>query len=334
MLHYNRAGEPVGIITNIQTYTIHDGPGIRTEIFFKGCTMHCRWCSNPETISPQRQLGVYPSKCMTKDKCSWCLRACPEKENSPIRFDENGVLAGIDRTDACRGCLKCADVCPGRAIKAWGEEKTVPQLMKVIEGDRPFYEKTGGGVTLNGGEVLVQWEFAAMLLKACKEAGINTCVETALHVPPEHVKAILDYTDLIITDIKHMDSATHKKLTGQGNELILSNIEMLGKLGKKIVIRTPVVHRINSSEDNIRRTGEFLRDKLGGRIVAYQLLPYRRMGTEKYDSLEIPYPFEKYKAPERPVWEEELLKLSHILKTEYGLPAVAGSSGKLDVNLG
>ena len=147
------------------------------------------------------RLGVYPSKCMTKDKCSWCLRACPEKEHSPIHFDEDGVLAGIDRTDACRGCLKCADVCPGRAIKAWGEEKTVSQLMKIIEGDRPFYEKTGGGVTLNGGEVLVQWEFAAMLLKACKEAGINTCVETALHVPPEHVKAILDYTDLIITDI-------------------------------------------------------------------------------------------------------------------------------------
>ena len=330
MLHHNKKGEPVGIITNIQRYTIHDGPGIRTEIFFKGCTMHCLWCSNPETISPARELGVYPSKCMTRDKCSWCVKACP-LAGSPIKFDEDGLLKSIERGKDCTGCLKCADECPGHAIKSWGEEKTVPQLMKIIKGDISFYNRTGGGVTLNGGEVLLQWEFARELLKECRSAGINTCVETALCVPTEHMEAVYEYTDLVITDIKHMDPQVHKRLTGQSNELILKNIKRTAELGKKIVIRTPVVNGYNNSEDNIRRIGEFLRDELGGRIVAYQLLPYRRMGTEKYDSLEKQYPFEDYKAPEREVWEADLLHLSEILREEYGLPAVAGSSGKLDV---
>ena len=227
--------------------------------------------------------------------------------------------------------MKCADECPGHAIKSWGEEKTLAQLMKIIKGDINFYNRTGGGVTLNGGEVLLQWEFAKMLLKECKEVGINTCVETALCVPTEHMEEVFEYTDLVITDIKHMDSETHKKLTGQPNELILKNIKRASELGKKIVIRTPVVNGYNNSEENIRATGAFLRDELGGKIVAYQLLPYRRMGTEKYESLEKPYPFEDYKAPEREVWEADLLHLADILKDEFGLPAVAGSSEKLDV---
>ena len=318
------------VITNIQHYTIHDGPGIRTEIFFKGCTLHCLWCSNPETIKPYREIGVYPSKCMTEQKCSWCIKACPEK-GSPIKFDADGVLSAVTVTKSCLACLKCTDECPNHALKSWGEEKTIDELMRVIRADRDFYDRTGGGVTLNGGEVLCQWEAAEELLKRCKNEGINTCVETALNVPWEHAESVFAYTDLVITDIKHMDSATHKKLTGAGNELILQNIVKTVKLGKKLVIRTPVIAGYNNSEENIRATADFIRDKLNSKIIAYQLLPYRRMGTEKYESLMIPYPFEDYKAPEREVWEADLKKLEKMLREEYSLPATAGSSQKLNI---
>ena len=206
---------------------------------------------------------------------------------------------------------------------------TLPTLMKVIMEDRSYYEKTGGGVTLNGGEVMLQWEFARSLLKACREASVNTCVETALHCPREHMEAVYEYTDLVITDIKHMDLKAHKEITGAGNELILSNIKRTAELQKKLVIRTPVVPGYNGDEENIRKTGAFIRDELGGAIVQYQLLPFRKMGIEKYNSLGLQYPLENYKPPERSEWEANLSYLAGILITEYGLPAVVGSSSKL-----
>ena len=184
-------------------------------------------------------------------------------------------------------------------------------------------------MTLSGGEVLLQWEFAERLLRVCREAGIHTCVESALHVPWEHAEAVFRYTDLVITDIKHMDSASHRAITGAGNERILENILRTAALGKPLVIRTPVVPGYNGDEENIRRTGAFLRDRLGGRILQYQLLPYRRMGTEKYESIRRPYPMEAYRAPERAEWEPLLQRYAVLLREEYGLPAAAGSSARL-----
>ena len=329
MLHYNSKGEPCGIVTNIQKYTIHDGPGIRTEIFFKGCNMHCLWCSNPETISPRVQIGFYPTKCLSKEKCGYCVKFCP-KQGQPIEFDGEGVLKAVHMQDGCEACMKCADMCPSRAIKAWGELMTVEQLMKLITEDRSFYQRTGGGVTLNGGEVLLQWEFAAMLLEECKKASIGTCVETALNVPTEHMEAVFKFADYVITDIKHMDSEKHREITGSGNELILKNIRRARQMGKKLIIRTPVVPGYNSDDENIRATGKFLKEELGGNILQYQLLPYRKMGTEKYESIGKPYPFEDYQAPERSQWEANLLRLAELLRNEFGLPAVAGSSAKVE----
>ena len=238
----------------------------------------------------------------------------------------------INMRAECDNCFKCADACPPRAIKQWGEKMTLTDLMKIITEDKSFYRRTGGGVTLNGGEVMLQWEFARMLLKACRETGINTCVETALHCPVEHMEAVYEYTDLVIADIKHMDTNKHREYTGVGNELILSNIKRTVEMKKKLVIRTPVVPGYNGDEENIRKTGVFIRDDLGGdAVVQYQLLPYRKMGIEKYDSLGAPYPMSGYEPPERSEWEVNLTSLADMLVNEYKLPAVAGSGRKIRI---
>jgi len=325
-----QSGELYALISGIQKYTIHDGPGIRTTVFFTGCTLRCLWCSNPETLEFRQRLGVYPGKCISRQKCRHCVSNCPLslKDEHPIQFDENGVLKAVHMAEDCESCLKCAEICPPRAIKLWGEKMTLGELMDVINEDVSFYRSTGGGVTLNGGEVMMQWEFAEALLRECKERKINTCVETSLHCPREHMEAVYNYTDIVITDIKHMDSVKHKEYTGAGNETILGNIRHTAELGKKFIIRTPVVPGYNGDEENIRKTGEFIKG-LGGNILQYQLLPYRRLGTEKYDSLGMEYPMADYPPPERIEWERNQVFLANMLANEYGLPAVAGASKKL-----
>lgn len=323
----NSAGEPCALVSNIQKYTIHDGPGIRTEIFFTGCTMRCLWCSNPETIAFKSLIGCYPGKCLSLDKCSWCVKSCP-LQGAPLEF-ENGILKSIQMSSVCDTCFKCVHACPSQALKQWGELMTVEEMLKVIKEDSSFYRKTGGGVTLSGGEVMMQWEVAAMLLKACKESDINTCVETALSCPREQMEAVFEFTDLVITDIKHMNSEIHKSLTGVGNELILENIKRTVDMGKQLVIRTPVVPGYNGDEANMRASGAFIRDELQNKIVQYQLLPFRKLGTEKYDSLGIPYPLGDYQPPERSRWENDLTRYADMLVNEYGVPAVPGSSRKI-----
>ena len=313
-----------GIITNIQRYTIHDGPGIRTEVFFKGCPLRCPWCSNPEGLEPGPELGFYPDKCLGEAACGWCRKACPAPPPPGTH-----VSAFFD-TDRCRDCLGCADACPSGAVRLWGRRYTVPELMAEIRKDRSFYDKSGGGVTLSGGEALLQWGFAAALLRACRDEGVHTCVESALHVPWAHAEAVFAYADMIITDVKHMDSAVHKRAVGAGNERILENIRRAAALGKPLIVRTPVVPGFNDDEESIRAIGAFLRDGLGGKLLQYQLLPYRKMGTEKYASLRRPYPMEGRRVPERAEWEPALLRFAALLREEYGLPAVAGSGKKTD----
>ena len=273
-----------GIIFNIQRYTINDGPGIRTEIFMKGCTLKCRWCSNPESQRTAIEPGVYSSKCISEDKCGLCITACRQQA---LLF-AGGSIAGIDRS-RCIGCMKCAAACPSEAVRAWGEKMSLDEVMAVIEKDRAFYEKSGGGVTVSGGEPLVQKEFTRSILKACREAGIHTCLESTFCTDRETAEAAAEYADLVISDIKHMDSEVHKKYTGAGNEKILANLKRLAACGHDMILRIPVIPGTNDDMENIIKTADYIEDNIGDRLRTLQLLSFMRMGEEKCRSLDRAY---------------------------------------------
>ena len=273
-----------GIIFNIQRYTINDGPGIRTEIFMKGCPLKCRWCSNPESQRAAIEPGVYSSKCISEDKCGLCITACRQQA---LLF-AGGSIAGIDRS-RCIGCMKCAAACPSEAVRAWGEKMSLDEVMAVIEKDRAFYEKSGGGVTVSGGEPLVQKEFTRSILKACREAGIHTCLESTFCTDRETAEAAAEYADLVISDIKHMDSEVHKKYTGAGNEKILANLKRLAACGHDMILRIPVIPGTNDDMENIIKTADYIEDNIGDRLRVLQLLSFMRMGEEKCRSLDRAY---------------------------------------------
>ncbi|HWQ40533.1 MAG TPA: glycyl-radical enzyme activating protein [Desulfosporosinus sp.] len=314
-------------VFNIQKYTVHDGPGIRTAIFFKGCPMHCLWCSNPESMKAYPQVAVFKKDCISLDKCGRCLHTCPYQDEQILQV-ENGYVVGIDRKK-CRNCLLCAQACPNSTLKIFGKKYTVRELMNIIMEDRTFYRDSNGGVTVGGGDPLMQYEFIRDLFTECKRYGVHTCLETELQCKREAVEAVLPYTDLWITDIKVMDPNKHQQYTGMTNERILENIKFAVDCGAKLIIRTPVVPGYNNDEENIHATARFVSEQLKNKIVQYQLLPYRLLGTEKYEALQIPYPMGDIKQPPREEYEPNIRHLVKLM-VAYGVPAVAGSSVKYD----
>lgn len=316
--------ELTGTVFNIQRFSVHDGPGIRTVVFLKGCSLRCKWCSNPESLSRREQLGAFPDKCIGTDKCRACIEAASHPDIVTV---EGGRVTGLTRNDP-REILACADACPTGALRAWGRRMRVSQVMQEVLADREFYEESGGGLTLSGGEALMQADFAIELLKAAHAEGVNTCVETALNYPPSVLERALPSIDVALCDLKHMDAAAHRRFTGVSNERILANLEIVVDSGTPVVIRIPVVPDHNGTEQNLRATARFLAEKLDGRINQVQLLPYRRLGVEKYASLGIEYPMADFQAPSRETWEADIRRYVAIM-SGYGLNVVPGSGARI-----
>lgn len=306
----------LGLILNIQRFTVHDGPGIRTEIFLKGCPLRCIWCSNPESMLVHPEVGIHADKCIG---CGICQKIC---QNGAQKV-RDGRVYGIDYS-RCTYCLDCVKECPTGAVKGFGKWQSVDSVMKIIEADRIYYQKSGGGVTISGGDPLVQWEFTQELLRRCKQKRIHTCVESELCCKRQIIDEILPYTDLLISDIKHIDSDTHKKYTGAGNELILENIKYVVGANIPVVLRIPIVPGYNDEEANIRGTAEFIKNELNNRIVQLQLLPFKPMGEDKYHSLGKEYPMEAEKQIDAKEYKPKNKRIAEIFK-EYGIPAENGA---------
>ena len=272
--------DETGIVFNIQKFSVNDGPGIRTTVFLKGCPLRCTWCANPESQLPQPQV-LWDAK-----KCQGCLRCVRLAQNGEIAF-EGGRIAVNDGTSAA--AVEAAHACPAHALTVEGERKTVAEVMEVIEQDRPFYEESGGGVTLSGGEPLMQADFACALLAAAQGSGIRTAVETTGYVSPAAFERALPHLDLLLFDIKHWDATRHRTGTGVTNELPLANMKAAIAAGKDVLPRLPVIPGFNDSRDDVDGFVRRLKE-VGAKRV--QLLPFHQFGARKYQMLERSYAME------------------------------------------
>ena len=269
--------EMEGVLFNIQRYSLHDGPGIRTIPFFKGCPLSCKWCSNPESQRPQPELIFKKSDCI---RCGKCIEACKQQALSV----SNAFF--IDR-ERCIQCGKCTQVCPTQALEMKGKRMTVADVMRELQKEENLYRRSGGGITLSGGEPLAQPDFARELLKACKEKGWHTAMETTGFTTPEVIADVFPYVDLALTDIKAINPAVHLANTGIENSQILENLLRISFLTKTIV-RIPVIPGVNDNPEEIHNIAEFAR--LMSNVDTLHLLPYHSFGENKYGLLGRIYP--------------------------------------------
>lgn len=331
------------LVFNVQRYSIHDGPGIRTTVFLKGCPLHCLWCHNPEAWSGRVEFGFFPERCLG---CLECTRACPHG----VHTFEDGKR--VLHRELCTGEGKCADVCYAEAIERLGYPLTVEEAVARAERDRPFYETSKGGVTISGGEPLRQAEFTTAFLAECQARGLHTALDTCGYAPWPALAAAASHADLVLYDLKHMDSAAHRALTGVPNELILENLARLYALRgpERIWVRYPFIPGRNDQPENYQAMGEFLGKLQAGAAWAVtpaaavaagyalpgapsgaaarpgrvplrvDLLPYHQLGQSKYRKLGRTYPLDGLKPPERPALEAAAAVL-----LEHGLaPHVGG----------
>ena len=295
-----------GIIFNIQRYSIHDGPGIRTTIFTKGCPLRCQWCDNPESQSYHPEIFARSERC---DHCQKCLDVC---SRGAIALDDAGMR--IDRV-RCDLCMKCVDVCLTGALTCVGKSITVEEVVREASKDELFYRNSGGGVTLSGGEPLYQEEFARNILIECKERSLPTVLDTCGYVHCDVLERVLEYVDLVLFDIKHLDSEIHHRGTGVGNGLILENF---GKVAEKakVWVRVPVIPNYNDSTQYIERLASFLS---GMPVEKVSLLGYHEWGKHKYQALDRDYPLDESHLLD----EEKLHGLGDIMRSR-GLAVTTG----------
>jgi len=277
-------------ITDIQKYSIHDGNGIRTTVFFKGCPLSCEWCHNPETQNYDPDLQYDREKCTG---CGTCVRACP---HDAIELKDGKVET--DKTK-CTLCGRCTEVCLNGLREVVGQEYSVNELMKILKKDEMFYEESGGGVTLSGGEVMtMDMDYITELVKKLHHEGISVIIDTCGQAPYENFEKIMPYVDVFLYDIKIMDNEKHKKYIGADNTMIYDNLKRLAKDGAKIYIRIPTIKEVNGNEEDMRQAIDFLKDN-DIHPLRVNLLPYHNTGSSKYPKLSREYKGENLHAPSK-----------------------------------
>lgn len=280
-----------GTVFNIQKFSVHDGEGIRTLVFLKGCPLHCLWCSNPESQNIKPEHAFNPSRCLSAQVCGRCLKVCP---SGALGLVEGIILHDRSR---CTECMACVHACPSGAQSIYGESMSVEQVLNKVEEDGVFYHRSGGGMTLSGGEALTQHEFAHALLREAKRHHINTTIETCGCYPYGHLYEACKHLDKLIFDIKSLNPVKHKEFTGVDNALILKNFTAICEDFPylPILVRTPVVPGFNDSDDDIIAIRQFIPRRPN---IEYELLTYHRMGQPKYTYLGRRYELDDVKADE------------------------------------
>ena len=290
-------------IFDVKKYAVHDGPGIRTTFFLMGCPLRCLWCQNPESQKDETVITFTEMKCIG---CGNCASVCQ-------RMDENGAIRRRD----CIVCGECVNACHAGA-RAFGSKWMTPeQVVRTVLPEKIFFDASGGGVTFSGGECMTHPDFMEETLRLLKDNGIHTAVDTCGAIPQAFFERVLPYTDLFLYDLKKMDPELHKEYTGCDNTLILRNLEYLVSANASVIIRVPLIPGYTDSRDDIRAIGEYLRDKLGGKVIRCELLPYNKLAASKYGNKSIwsDYTLGEYPLPEmEPQTNEYLTELAEILK--------------------
>ena len=294
-----------GWIFDIQRFSIHDGPGIRTTVFLQGCNLKCFWCHNPESQPPGPQIQFFPDKCIL---CRQCSEVCPE--HAQLVLDGKRVFV----RDLCTICGLCVETCFARALVIKARTMSVEQVLAEVERDRDYYENSHGGVTFSGGEPALQKDFLVELLRASKQHGLHTAVDTAANLPWPTIEELVPYTDLFLVDIKAFDEETHRRSTGAGNERILQNLHLLRAAGAAVWVRVPVIPGYNDNAAELGQIAGFLAGLKG--IQRVELLPFHHLGAGKYDSLGLAYPGKGLHVPA----EDQMVHFTELF-TSKGLDA-------------